>query len=741
MRSSSTTIRALDARWWLIFAVVFQTHVATGDALETAYAEVLKGDYVKGRQTIQKLIEVGQKTPEIERFDEWLGEFEKTQTARTELQRKTYDWNVAQAKEAIQKGRVYLALSFASQATAYADNPKAICALDWVPELMRKAKEEAEALRDKSEWSKVSAYYFHMTRICPDDKALEQARKDSDRHARLEFVYKDKKAVKERTAGVSEALVEGALTLVDRSYYTEPDFKVMAEGALRNLLVMCEAPKLKEVFDGLADPNLKKYFEDEIHALLRKIEKSERVSVNQLRRLYNEVAKINEKSIELPKGVLVIEFLEGAIGKLDQFTSMVWPADEREFNKQVMGNFFGVGIQLGADEFTNRLKVATPLENSPALEAGIQPGDLILAVDGEDTKGWTSDEAVRKITGEAGTTVTLTIFRPSVGERIDFPLKRRQIILTTVRGVNRKSESDASWNYLLDPEQGVAYVRLTGFNPDSKPELERALRSAKDQGMKGLILDLRFNPGGLLETAVDTVSLFLKSGQVVRTSGRRDKPQIEEVRGDAAFADLPIVVLVNDASASASEILSGALQDHKRAIVLGERTFGKGSVQKVLELGREARLRLTTATYFLPSGRTPHKSSEDAETWGVDPDLKIELTPKEVRAVLDRGYKSEIIRNSTDATTQKADADEEERKKKLAEFKADEKNPGKTDEEKSEPLLSDEDIKLLTSDPNKADDTDAQLQMALLVMRAKLASNLNWPKLAANASKEPTAVP
>ena len=196
----------------------------------------------------------------------------------------------------------------------------------------------------------------------------------------------------------------------------------------------------------------------------------------------------------------------------------------------------------------------------------------------------------------------------------------------------------------------MAYIRLTNFLPKSAEELSAALSMARDQGMKGLVLDVRHNPGGLLDVAIDIVSDFLSSGEVVSTRGRVESDHRERVGGRAPYRDLPLVILVNEGSASASEILAGALQDHDRAVILGERTFGKGSVQHVRRLGNEAQLKLTTALYYLPSGRTPHKS-KDAPTWGVDPDWDIELTPKEFRKVLERERESYVIHNDDSAAS------------------------------------------------------------------------------------------
>jgi len=324
--------------------------------------------------------------------------------------------------------------------------------------------------------------------------------------------------------------------------------------------------------------------------------------------------------------------------------------------------------------------------------------------------------------GPAGSEVVLTILRPSSGRKIPFTLARREITLTTVRGLNRLPDAPNSWNYMLDDDAGAAYVRLTNFHHDSAKELLEALETAKKQGMRGLILDLRHNPGGMLDIVIEIVSDFIDSGEVVSTRGRLDSERRERVGGPAPYLDIPMIVLVNDGSASASEILAGALQDHHRAVILGTRTFGKGMVQHIRQLSEEARFKLTTALYYLPNGQSPHKAP-DATKWGVDPDWELKLTPKELRRVFERERESYIIHNEAADSGNEA-LSEEEREKALATLENEEAD----DEDDDPPMLSEADIKLLDSDPNKAPDADPQLETALLLLRVKLAAGVPWPR-------------
>jgi carboxyl-terminal processing protease len=685
------------------------------EPLSAAYASVLRGDYQTAKAALTRLAD---STAAAEQLDHWLDGYHAVVASRNELKAETHAWNVEQAQQALTEGRNFLALSFAAQAAPYADDLDAYARQPWVQQLNAACRADAVKWEENGNWSKALSHYVLLSRIYKDDKELDELRERAARHARVDMLYDDAETLAERLSNVDKGLLRSSVKMIERLYFRDPDFKKMAGGALDNLVTIAGSHKLRELLDGLANPALRDYFVRHVEELRSEVAAAEEYNYKDLLRLFNRIALLNQESIEVPEELLVVEFLEGVLSELDDYTDVIWPVDARDFDRMMMGSFQGVGIQLSVDERSNRLKVVTPLENSPALEAGIQPEDIIIAVDGESTKGWSTDDAVKNITGPAGTAVVLTMFRPSTGERIPFRLVRQRIVQTTVRGVERIPGAPNKWNYMLDEDAGVAYIRLRHFHYDSQNELFEALNDAKAQGMSGLILDIRHNPGGLLDVAVDIVSAFLEKGDVVSTRGRLEAERMERVAGHALYKDVPLVVLVNEGSASGSEILAGALQDHDRAIVLGHRTFGKGSVQHVRPLSDEARFKLTTALYYLPSGRTPHRA-DDADTWGVNPDWELELTPKEFRKVIERENERYIIHNESDGPT----LSDAEREKLLAEFKDD-----GADDDDEPPLLSEADIELLESDPYEAPESDPQLETALLLLRVKLAANVPWPQ-------------
>jgi carboxyl-terminal processing protease len=701
------------------------------DSLSPAYAAILRGDVDSARVELARLRDHGASPGDVARVESWLSAYRKTVDSRAEMKKETFDWNVAEAKKAIEQGEIYLALSFAAQAAPYAVDEQAYSNEPWIAELTTKAMAQARQLEGEHHWSKVHGHYALLKRLHPKDKQYEELRQHAERLARLELLYKDKEELDRRIKDVDKNLLRTAVSFISKNYYRDPDFTKMGEGAIENLIALAETQKTYDYLHGLGNPVTRQGFEAGLKELRDWPRTEERFNSKDLLKLYNRVADLNDKTAELPEGLLVMEFLEGALQQLDEYTSMIWPVDAPDFDKMMMGGFQGVGIQLSLDERSGRLKVVTPLEDSPALEAGIQPDDLIVEVNGQDTKNWSTDDAVRNIMGQAGTEVTMTLFRPSTGQRLTHALKRRNIVLRTVRGVERLPYDTQSWNYMLDEETGVAYLRVNGFHPDTHEELVQSLKAAQRQGMRGLILDLRHNPGGLLDVAVRAVSTFVDNGEVVSTGGRREARTSMRVTDEPFQVNVPMVVLINEGSASASEILAGAFQDHHRAVVLGERSFGKGSVQRVLTLAGSARLKLTTALYYLPSGRSPHKDP-DADTWGVSPDVKVVLTPKEFRQVLKHETDTYIIHNSKE---QPPAASEEERDKALEALK------GKAKDDVEEPLLTEEQIKELDHDPVTAQDGDPQLETALLLLRVKLAANVPWPQQLASTGTETTKQP
>ncbi len=290
---------------------------------------------------------------------------------------------------------------------------------------------------------------------------------------------------------------------------------------------------------------------------------------------------------------------------LDPHSSYMNPKNFRDMQVQTRGEFGGLGIEVTMENGV--VKVVTPIDDTPASRAGLRPNDYITHIDGKPILGLTLSDAVDKMRGPVNTAVTLTIVRKGVDEPFDVKLTRDII---TIKSVKYHREGD------------IAYLRITSFNEQTGELLEEAIQTLKKQigpaKVKGYVLDLRNNPGGLLEQAIAVSSDFVSEGEIVSTRGRHaEDTQRYNARGGDLTGGKPVIVLVNGGSASASEIVAGALQDHRRAVILGTRSFGKGSVQTIIPLGSDGALRLTTARYFTPSGHS-------IQAKGIVPDIQVE---------------------------------------------------------------------------------------------------------------------
>jgi carboxyl-terminal processing protease len=305
--------------------------------------------------------------------------------------------------------------------------------------------------------------------------------------------------------------------------------------------------------------------------------------------------------------------IQGMLSSLDPHSSYLNQRSFRDMQTQTRGEFGGLGIEVTQEG--GYIKVISPIDETPAARAGVRPGDFITHLNGTSVQGLTLQEAVEQMRGQRGTQIKLTIRRQGAERPLELTLTRDVIRPQVVR-------------FRLE-EGNLGYVRITSFNEQTEAGLRRALQQLKQQaqgGLKGLVLDLRNNPGGLLDQAVQVTDDFLTQGEIVSTRARRqeDAQRWNAKPGDIADG-LPIVVLINSGSASASEIVAGALQDHRRAVVLGVKSFGKGSVQTVMPIPGNGAIRLTTARYYTPSGRS-------IQGTGIEPDIEVLATREETRA-------------------------------------------------------------------------------------------------------------
>lgn len=330
-----------------------------------------------------------------------------------------------------------------------------------------------------------------------------------------------------------------------------------------------------------------------------------RLPVKELRRFTDAFEKIRRAYVEeIDDGTLLDNAIHGMLQGLDPHSVYLEPEPLAEIKEATTGEFGGLGLEVGMDQ--GFIRVISPVDDTPAHKAGVEAGDFIIKLDGKPVRGMRLNEAVNIMRGDKGTAITLTIMRDGEEQPLEIEIVRDLIKVQSVR------------SRLLEP--GYGYLRIAQFQINTgaqiREQLDKLLEESK--GLNGIILDLRNNPGGVLQASVDVSGVFLDGGLVVYTEGRQEgsDSRLEALPGDQ-FVGKPVVVMINGGSASASEIVAGALQDHRRAVVLGTDSFGKGSVQSILPLDEERALKLTTALYFTPSGRS-------IQAQGISPDVVVE---------------------------------------------------------------------------------------------------------------------
>lgn len=329
---------------------------------------------------------------------------------------------------------------------------------------------------------------------------------------------------------------------------------------------------------------------------------------------------------------LVAGAIRGLLRQLDPYSGYVSEAELAAFQRRSNGDYIGVGVEVGMER--GQLTVIAPVEGSPAAKAGILAGDVILAIDGQEIEGRSVFDVEELVGGRPGTTVRLRVRHRGTEEPTAITVVRGPVSLVTVRGFRR--DSAGRWVYMIDDDHRIGYIRVSNFLSNTMRAFEEALQEIVAGGAHGLVIDLRFNPGGVMQQAVAMVDRFVDEGVILSTVTRRKAVREYVATQRGTLDDIALAVLINGASASSSEIVAGSLQAFDRAVVVGERSFGKGSVQQLIHLTEHhAAIKLTTAYYRLPDGRIIHRTrtSLDSGTWGVIPNIEIALDHEEVRAI------------------------------------------------------------------------------------------------------------
>ncbi len=649
----------------------------------------------------------------------WTTEYLAEVQLQEKQRNKLYTDAVSKARDELKAEHFARAMDSAVLAYRIAKDPTGYLKLDWVTDMTAKVADRAAGYEKQGEWLESLQLYAALNTLYEIDTRYKADAMRLARRARLLAVYTPKVLIdlrnqladKEKDPTASQPATAPAASDSDLAGYTpwqktaekvtldmmhrvlqnteenwveKTSYKELVSGGAEALRLFLTTPELAKEFPALGDSASRQKFDAALNKAISDAA-APNVDEDDVDKIVANLIDASDASVKLPKEVVVMEFTDGAIEKLDPFTAVIWPHEVPEFEKTMTGNFGGVGIQIslekenvkpeqaalnkmgGANDPMSkdmtvnnqyRLVVITPLPDTPAFKAGIQAGDVITGIDGKSTVGITVDQAVSTIMGVPGTPVTLTVKRGDKFEK-DFQVKRDIIKVVSVKGFQRNAVDQTKWDFMLDPQSKIGYVSITGFQEDTPQELEDAIASLNKQGMRGLVLDLRFNPGGYLQAAVAMCDDFLESGDIVSTRGRSplSPPQVWKAHIQTIIPNnMPMIVLVNEYSASASESFSGALKDLHRALIVGHRSFGKGSVQQLLRFGSagnrlpESELKLTMAYYYLPNGESLHRR-DGHTTWGVDPDVAVDLTPDQLTDLLKTRRDNDIIHPAGEAAT------------------------------------------------------------------------------------------
>ena len=530
------------------------------------------------------------------------------------------------------------------------EQKKALLDDDFVKKTVSNSLELSLEYQQKGDWVKAyTSSYIWLRTLYKDNKEYKEQAEALTQKAIIQSSLKDTlcETAADRFEGILPSMFVRTIQALDFGYVSTIDYTEMATKAIDR----CE--NLAEVLLYPDEKIAYKVSEKQVaewNAAMREIKKNIGAKVGgidhrEFIKIFNQVLFILPRTLEIPQEILISEFAQASLETLDPYTNLVWPWSVKDFQKNMTQKFSGIGIEISKS--SGELTVNSLMPDTPAYNSGLDAEDVIVEVNGQPTKDMSINCAVSKITGPSGTDVTLTIRSKGQDKTKKITITRATIDVPTVRGWQRKS--DGKWNYMLDPKSGIGYLRITSFTDNSAKLMKQAVASLEKEGLKGLVLDLRNNPGGYLQTAADIVDMFVDKGPIVSTRPRWGFSEVHNAHKKATLK-MPLVVLINGSSASASEIVSGALQDplYKRATLVGSRSYGKGTVQQIVSVpGHGAQLKYTMAFYHLPSGqkvKNRYQFKKIGRTdWGITPDVEVKLTANELKTYYDTQKDNDVL--------------------------------------------------------------------------------------------------
>jgi carboxyl-terminal processing protease len=630
-------------------------------AADAVVERILTGDFAGAEQTCESLNpqtdpRTAQLAGVLSRYDDLQKKREQKRRQAIEDQQKELNTQRQKIRtDAIEPNDIDATLAAAIRLREHMPEAKKDSVLqnEFVQNVIRRAKQNAQQNEKQGKW--IDAYvhcYYWLTLLYEDNKEYKDCVDRLTEMASIELSLKKNdcgETAIERYKGIEPFMFMRALQALEANYVHDIDYAEMCDKAIERcrLLgrVLADSP---EELAWRVDPNQVTVWTAQLDAIKSNLKQNKNEkTMRDIAQLFDQTVALNKTTLGLPQEVIVAHFTESALSSLDPFTNIVWPWDVREFEKSMTQQFTGIGVEISKE--TGILKVASLLPNTPACRAGLDAEDEIVAVNGEPTEKLSIYCAVSKITGgPRGTKVKLTIRRPSIGKTWDVTIVRDTIIVQPLRGWRRKL--DGQWDWMIDPANRIGYIRLTTFTETSGPDLDAILTRLEKDGLNGLVLDLRYNPGGYLNSAAEVADLFVSQGVIVKSTPRHGFATYEIAHAKGTHPGYPLVILINGNSASASEIVAGALQDpkHNRATLVGQRSYGKGSVQVVIPYtGGDSQLKYTVAYYHLPSDQQVknHYQMEKLgrKDWGIAPDVEVKMTTSELREMLDVQRDNDVL--------------------------------------------------------------------------------------------------
>ena len=539
-------------------------------------------------------------------------------------------------------------------AYANAEQKKELLEDEFVKLVIEKSLEQSR--KDESQGKWIDAYassYYWLTAMFPENEQYKNHSQELTDKALIQASLMDTpcETSEERHEGILPTMLVRTIRVLDLAYVSVIDYDEMAIKALDRCELLAEVLLYdnKDVEIHLASEQVTAWNKG-----LREIKKNVEESLggidkNEFIDLFLRVLKLNLETIQVPQEVLVEQFTEAALATLDPYTNLIWPWQVKDFQKSMTQQFTGIGIEIS--KVTGELKVVSLIPDTPAYNSGLDAEDIIVKINGEETKEMSIDCAVKKITGPAGTDVELTVRHTNSTDTVDIKITRANIDVPTIRGWTR--DDQGKWEFMVDQDNKVGYIRVTGFTANTAMLMKKALAGLEADGMKSLIVDLRNNSGGYLDTAAELVDMFVDEGVIVSTRPRLGLGETLRANKKATL-HCPLVVLINGASASASEIVAGALSDttYERATLVGTRSYGKGSVQTISGYPADgAQLKYTMAFYYLPSGqRVANRyqiEKQGRKDWGIAPHVEVELTGEEFKKAYEYQKDNDVLVNIT----------------------------------------------------------------------------------------------